>query len=286
MCSKKKMFNFAKLYYQKINRSILFSMKNKYFTGAIGLLMCAAMCMFSSCSKVSEAKLKASIEKANEDCPVSLGIVGEMSSIEYNGDAVEFLFNFDEQFVKIDAISDNLEETKASIITNMVGNESIDEIFDILLETNTNMRLVFKGKDSGKEATIEFTPEEIEELKDTPAPTDEDKLATAIAAANRQFPLDTGTGVIVTEMVDNGDVVAYMNQVPDEDFLTQVAKNTEAVKNSQKIYFKMMTESDKALFRMVAELGKGLSYIYYTDESDETVEVTYTSEELKEIFGE
>lgn len=258
-------------------------MKNKCFAGVIGILMCAAMCVFSSCA---DTKLKNSVEKANKDCPVSLGIVGEMTSIEYKGDAVEFLFNFDEQFVKIDALSDNLEDTKASIITNMLGNESIDEIFDILLETNTNMRLVFKGKDSGKEAIIEFTPEEIEELKDTPAPTDEEKLATAIAAANRQFPLDTGTGVIVTEMIDKGDVVAYLNQVPDESFLTQVANNTEAVKNSQKIYFKMMTESDRALFRMVAELGKGLSYIYYTDESDETVEVTYTSEELKEIFGE
>lgn len=280
---KVKMLNFAKLYNQTINHLILFSMKNKYFAGVIGILMCAAMCVFSSCA---DTKLKNSVEKANKDCPVSLGIVGELTSIEYKGDAVEFLFNLDEEFIKIDAITDNLEDTKASAITNMAGNENVNKMFDMLIETGTNLRFVWKGKDSGEEATIEFTPAEIKEIRETPAATDEEKLASAIAATNRQLPLDTGTGVVVTEMIDKGNVVAYMNQVPDEEFLMQVAKNTDAVKNSQKTYFKMMSSTEKNLFRLIAELGKKLSYTYYTDGSDETVEVVYTSEELKKIFDE
>ena len=55
------MLNFAKLYNQTINHLILFSMKNKYFAGVIGILMCAAMCVFSSCA---DTKLKNAVEKA------------------------------------------------------------------------------------------------------------------------------------------------------------------------------------------------------------------------------
>lgn len=255
--------------------------KSNVFSGTMMVLLCAMMMVFGSCA---ESKLKAAIEEGNKMCPLSLGVAGEMTSITYEDDAVNFLFTMDEQFTNIDVISANPEAFKNSFITGM-KNEKTQKLFEIMIEANADLVVIMKGKTSGKEATVRLTSSELKEELEKPMPTAEDKLKASITEANRNMPLDTGSGIIMTELKDDGETVVYMAKVTDKKQLELIASSTENVKNSQRTVFKMFGPAEKMFFEYIADAGRNLGYTYYAEGSDKTVEVVHTNAELKELLG-
>ncbi len=248
----------------------------------LSVLLCVLMCVFCGCS---ENKLKTAVDEANKKCPQSLGALGEMSSVGYEGNTVTFIFTVNEDFLDVDAISSNPDMMKATVLTGM-KNEVTNKLFELMVESDASLNLVFKGKASDKEANLTFTPGEMKEELDKPMPTNEEKLKAAIASTNEQMPLDTGTGIIMTEVVEKGDMVVYMAKVTSKDQFKQIANTVNEIKNSQKSMFKLMDPSLKSFFKMIADAGKGLGYSYYVEGDDKTIEVNYTNAELIEIFDE
>ena len=98
------------------------------------------------------------------------------------------------------------------------------------------------------------------------------------------MPMDAGTGVVITELVDKGDRVVYMAKVTDKEQFKLLSSNLENAKNSQKIMFKMMGSAEKMFCKLIVDSGKDLGYIYYTDGTDETFEIVHTNSELREIL--
>jgi hypothetical protein len=256
-------------------------MRKSMIFGTNMVLMCAILLFFCNCA---ETKLKSSVEAANKDCPISLGMSGEMTSVTYEDNAVVFLFTFDEQFVNIDALDANQEGMKASVLAGM-RNKNTQNLFDMVIESDADIFFKFKGKTSGKEASFRITASELKEELEKPVPTTEEKLALTIEQTNQQMPMDTGTGVIITKVVDEDETVTYLAMVNDKKQLDMIAENIDNVKNSQKTMFKMMGMAEKVFFQMIIEAGKNLSYRYYSEGTDKTVEVIHTNAELKEIFG-
>ncbi len=255
-------------------------MKKIMIYGTYVVLMCAIMSLFCSCA---ETKLKTAAEAANKECPVSLGITGEMTSVAYEDGAMVFTFTLNEQLNNIDVLAANPESTKASILAGM-RNENSKKLFDLIIESDAGLRFVYKGKDSGKEARFDLTAAELKEELEKPAPTVKETLALSIAQTNQQMPIDTGTGVIITKLEDEGETVTYMAMVNDKKQLDMIAENIDNVKNSQKTMFKMMGMAEKIFFQMIIDAGKNLSYRYYAEGTDKTVEVVHTNAELAEIF--
>ena len=251
----------------------------KTFLWSMAMLMMALLT--TSCA---ETKLKAGISEANKKCPVSLGLTGEITSVSYEGDVVEMLFTLDEQFANIDALSANAEESKSAILTNMKG-EDTKKLFDLLIEAGADFDLVLRGKTSGKEFRIKLTPEELKQELEKPMPTDEEKLQAAIASTNRRMPVDTGSGIVMTQLVDRGDAVIYMATVADADQFKLIAKSKESVKASQLTMFKMLGPAEKQFFMLVANAGKNLGYVYSLEGSEETIEMIHTNAELKSVLG-
>lgn len=253
-------------------------MSKKYVGPIVGVLFFCLAYMLTG-HFMNNNGLKNSVEKANKQCPVSLGVTGEWTSITYTDGVVKMLYTMNEEMFDIDALS---EQSKRAIISGMI-NENSKKMFRLLIKSDANLRIVYKGKDSGKEAVFDFTPAELKELLDNPEPTNEEKIQAAIDVANAQMPMDTGTGVVMTEMKDRGDDVVYMAKVENEAALKEFSDSIENVKENLRCYLSMMGPSDKVFFKTIAEAGKSLGYIYYTDKSDETVDVIFSNEELKEI---
>lgn len=254
----------------------------KLLQGTLIIISCFVVAVLFSCSENS-AKLKAAIEEANKECPISLGIAGEMTSMAYSNNTVEILFSFDEQFTNIDKLAANPARVKETVMTAMV-NERSKPLFDLMVEANANFRVIFKGKSSGKEAKMELQLSELEDLMKKPMASNEEKLRLTIAQTNLQMPMDTGTGVVITELLDRGDAVIYKAKVSKKEQLSMIANSIEEVKNSQKLMFKMMGTAEKVFFRMVIDAGKDIGYLYTADGTDEQVEIIQTNAELKEIL--
>ena len=62
-------------------------MKKSMIYGTYVVLVCAILSLLSSCA---ETRLKAAAEAANKECPVSLGMSGEMTSVVYEDGAMVF----------------------------------------------------------------------------------------------------------------------------------------------------------------------------------------------------
>lgn len=255
-------------------------MKSKALSGAIALIICVIMSAFCSCA---ESKLKLKADAANKNCPLSLGMLGEVTSITYDDDTMQFLFTLDETFTNIDKLGADSESMK-SILMAWVNNENSRELIEMIIDANAGLSVVFKGKTSGKEARITLTSSELKEALDRPMITEEEKLKLAIEQTNMQMPMDTGTGIILTELVDKGDIVVYMAKVTDMNQIKLLSSNVENVKNSQQLMFKMMGPAEKLFFKMIIDANKDLGYIYYADGTDETIEVVHTNAEMKELL--
>lgn len=254
--------------------------KTIYFYKSAIILPFAIMLLLCGCV---ENKLKTAIEKANVNLPVSIGAAGELTSISYEDNAVVFLYTLDEQFTNIDILSSNTELMKSSIST-FLRNEKMKTFFALLVEENTDLCMIFKGKATGKEASMKLTSIELKQELDKPASTNEDKLKASIATANQQMPLDTGTGIIVTEVVEKDNQVLYLSKVSDKNQFEMIANNTEGVKNSMKLMIKMMGPAEKQIFQLIVESGKYLGYSYYMDNGDETINIVLTNSELSQLL--
>ncbi len=254
--------------------------KKHILKGILILFVCAITSVFCGCV---ENKLKAAVEEGNKSCPISLGLTGELTSISYQDDTVQMLYTMDEQFMDIDSYASNPEDMKTTFMSGMRDEES-KKLLKLLTEADADFTVVYKGKVSGKEASFKISSNELKKELDKPLATNDEKLKLAINETNKQLPIDLGTGIVITELVDKGDVVVYMAKVADKEQFRLLSSNTENTKNSQKIMFKMMASAEKIFFKLIVDAGKDLGYLYYTDGTDETFEIVHTNSELREIF--
>lgn len=255
-------------------------MKNKSLQGISVFVLCLMVSLFCGCA---DSKLNLAVEAANSNCPVNLGMSGEMTHISYEGDVVEFLFTLNEQLINIDKLASEPEMMKTSLAAGIV-NEKTKKLLELIIESKSDFSVVMKGKTSGKEAQVRLTPSELEELLNKPMASNDEKLSIAIAQTNVQMPMDAGTGIVITELVDKGEAVVYMAKVSDPSYLSMISSSLDEMKNSQKMMFNMMGPSEKYFFKLIVDAGKDLGYIYYADGTDEKVEIYHTNAELKELI--
>ena len=242
--------------------------------------MCLALSLFSSCT---EMKLRTTVQMTNSECPIPMGPTGEITSVTYTKGAVEYLYTVDEQFVDLDVMSNNCEEIKAMVAPIML--DDLRPLIDMLIETNTNLHFVIRGKSLGKETILEYTPTELEELLEDPEMPS--PVQNLIDIYNKKLPMEIRGGVI-TEIVDKGDAVLYMIKITDKNEFNYLSGREESVvKNAQKELLKMFSNPvEESLLKIIVEYGKGFGYTYFMDGTDETFDIVYTNEELKGILGE
>ncbi len=256
-------------------------MKRTLITSSVMVLVCAVMMVFGSCA---ESKLKVGISSVQKECPISLGGMGEVTSITYENDEVVFLYTLDDEYINIAQMAENTDVTKKSIVSSLV-NSKTRALLEIMVDAGADLSMVIKGMHHGQEVKITLTPEELKETLDSPEPTVEERLRASIAQTKLSLPIDVGMGITITDLVDEGEYVTYMARVDDPETLSGLAPNVEAIKEDMKSSFTALGEVEKMFFNLVIEAGKGVAYCYYAEDSDEKVYVIFSGEELKETMG-
>ena len=70
----------------------------------VALMGCVVM-LLAGC--LAENKLKLAVESANKRCPLSMGIAGDVESIEYEDGLVTYTLAINEQFSNMQAMKEN-----------------------------------------------------------------------------------------------------------------------------------------------------------------------------------
>lgn len=111
-------------------------------------------------------------------------------------------------------------------------------------------------------------------------------LKVAIEQANKEFPQDTGMGMVITRMYLSGDYVMYVAEC-DEDLISMdlLEKNKSSMLNEIRKMAGDKSNPEIAQFvKICANAGKGLGYSYVGDTSGKKVTVRLSNAELKRLI--
>ena len=234
------------------------------------LLVVMALCAHAG---DNNSALRKSIAMANAMCPVSLGAMGEMTSMVYEKGDLIISYALNEDVVSVETLKNNKEMVRQNA-TTMVRNATGDlkTTFDLLASEGAGLVMKYIGKQSKAKFTIRFTAEEI--LRASIAP---EEARDPMAA----LPTKIADGMEMTRAYLEDDYLFYEVTV-DEDLLSianiksnrpTLKKNILAVLNSDDV-------STKALKDLCKSVNVGIAYKYVGKDSRQTATVRITPAEL------
>lgn len=216
-------------------------------------------------------------EEANKQCPLSLGVMGELSSIEFDG--TDMVYNATVPDDYLDLIEQNKELSKQGGLQALVSdNENVDELLKELEAANAGLKYVFIGKESGRKVTFLLTLEEIKQAKANPT----DPMAflnQQVEAINEQCPMVIAEGMEMTRVYVGEASVVYVYDV-DEDILSmeEMEANSSELQASLDQYLALMWSdaAGKAFLQACKNAGKTIAYSYQGQQSGKTLDFVCT----------
>ena len=187
------------------------------------LLMATLAFVAVSCKSDSDRaknELEKMAKEANESCPFSIGMVGEITSIEFDGKNLVFYASVDEDFVDLDVLEQNPELAKEGAFQAMFSNANAEtkKLMEELEKANAGLRAVYKGKTSGRTVSFTISYDELKKRSDNPSEAmDPDEfLEQNVRVTNNQCPVSVETGIVMQEVFVEGSNVVYLYSM-DED---------------------------------------------------------------------
>lgn len=249
--------------------------KNIFLTTLVALVTLLASC--------GESKLQKIVEASNMECPMSMGTLGEVTSIELEDGNVVFNYSVNENIVNIDFLNENpdlIKQNAAMMFKNQSG--EMRKMFEAIEEGNAGLIMRYKGRTSGKVASISLSRKDIEDIDGS----DDEKDPVAILEGqveitNAQYPMQIADGMSITHVAIENDYVVY-NVVCDEEIYSIDVFNANKSQVKEEI-LNSFYENDPsiALFvKFCREADKGIAYKYIGDDSGNTCTIKISVSEL------
>lgn len=248
---------------------------------ALTLFVCMALV---SCMK---SALEQAIEATNKKCPIDMGIM-TIEKLEFQEGNVYFHYLIDETLVNVSELAKQPEILKASLLTIFSNpDEDMRSFLKLMVDEKSDLHAIFKAKTSEDKAEVVLSADELKTCLDDESTTPDDKLKSLIQTTNLQLPTDLQNGIVIRQCILEGKTVFYIYEV-NEEFYDQemIKKQVESgiLKQNLTLALKSSDDMSKRFFNAIVNANKGLGYRYVGTTSGNTVEVTFTNEELKEIL--
>lgn len=255
--------------------------------GKVVLLTCLSLMLLTACGQKS--KLKLAIEVANKQCPMDMGVSGEISSITFDGADVIYMMLMNESILNMDALKENPDAMK-SAVTAMFGNPKgdIKKMLDLVVSTGSGIKFIYKGKASGKEVECYLTTQDLKDILNggsTAEGSDKKKLEEQVRMTNVSCPIQVDEATTLNKLTIEPDKVLYHYTVDESAVqIPALKENAEQMKANIK---NSLNTSDPAL-RMFLEVcvkcNKGVGYLYQGNDSGETFEIFFGVSEIKALL--
>lgn len=241
--------------------------------------------VLNSCD-LSKKKLQASIETANKECPVDLGMLGELSSFEYNEDADEaimtitFSKNMPISFSSLNKIKNTLKRSMLSYLARL---KPTVELMKVIAKADSKITFIMQKEDTNEEIRLKISKEDVNDLAegniDPISPRD--LMEIMVASTNAQCPMQIDKYTILSSTALEGSYFVY-NYSVDENSVS--IENIEQCKTAMKsILKKTLSTSDPLVKSMVSackEANVGILHRYIGNVSGNVCVVKFSPSEL------
>lgn len=246
--------------------------------------MVVIMIGFTNCTSSNPkiTKLKNVIKSVNKECPINMGIMGTMTSAEYNDqkNEVKFKISLNENIIPITL----LETKEFKDLVKMSFSKSRMKGIDLLIDAEAGFICEYKGPLTGKCVEINLSLEDLKEIKNN-AISEVDIYGVILKLRNTLCPVDLGNGLVLEQIYDDGENIVQIYQIDEtEGAISEILANKKEMK--QKLVDCGMFEDPtmKNDFRFMILLEKGMLCRFRGNTSGEYVDIEFTKEELESFL--
>lgn len=237
-------------------------------------------------AKAQSSNLKSMVRVLNDQMPMSMGVVGDMTEISINKDYLEFTATVDESIINIEALKSQPELIKENIRLFFLNkDENMRVLLDELVPAGVGLKLTYVGRDSGNKVSTMLTLEELKDLSNSER-DEKDPLAlleAQLRLTNAQLPNDLGNGMVNTKMVLEGDYVVYYYICDEDQYdIDSMKENIPLLK--QLLIHELNDNKDPtiAVLRQICkDANKGIAFTYQGETTGKKASIMIPVEELK-----
>lgn len=246
-----------------------------------------AMLLLTSCNH--RTKLKIAVEAANKQCPIPMGKSAEVTNIVFDGENVVYTLLMKEAPVDISILKDN-PQVMRDIISTGLGNAPEDVRNMVKLVASAKAGLKFICRDtSGNEATCTLAAKDLLTAITTMGSHEENglrQLNKMLDMANATFPIQINEITRADRVTLEGGNVVYDYTIDDRQLDINMMREDNGRMMKDRLH-ESFDLSDKTLHMFIeacVNCGKGLHYRYKCSHSGDTLLVTFSADELKDML--
>lgn len=227
------------------------------------------------------------LREMNNMCPISMGIVGSINSVEYRNGNVYFTCSVDETYINIPSIKKNPTQMHDNLLTQVKNHsESMETLIEFLAENNIGMSYVYVGRTSGQKVTISLSAAEIREARKN-ANGQRDPLVdidAILSTTLTQLPMEVEKGITLVNMYRTEDFLVYVYDVNELVIsINDMENNRVALKTMLKSNLQQM-KFDPAVSLLISlclEANIGIRYLYVGKNSGNRIYFDLTTDDLE-----
>ena len=236
--------------------------------------------LLTSCNN----SLKHQVETINSQCPIDLGVLGEVTKVDLDGRTIVYHVSTNSNVLKLSRLEDHINDVKQGILLNFVDDKTSLTQF---IAAQCNIRYEYTDAQTGEQLVIDITKDE---LKNAEALVGNDmelarrRIENFVATGRLQLPMQVDEVTTLTDIFAEGDNVGYVytideSTVPSDTLNQRIGVLKESISESLKHNDLSMT----MLIDALAKDHKGLIYRYNMSKSEKTFDITFTPEEVVRI---
>jgi len=265
----------------------------KHQSQLLTIMLMSVMLLFAGCKdgKRSQSdddraesleKLERVAKEVNRQCPISLGDMGQVTSIVFDDNTLTYNYDINETYADVEALSQNEEQMKRSMLTMISGgNSDMTKLVNMVIDADAEMSFVMKGNRSGATARATLSAAELEEALSYEA-TPEEVLLSAIESTNLQMPMLADEGLLLTEVKLDGDYVTYVCETDERLYdIDQMTDSRVQIKASMFSMISEMGPVEKTFMQKIVAAGKSLRYLYVGTTTGKQLAIDISTNEVR-----
>ena len=254
------------------------------------ILSCLLLFILVGCgNSESRLKLQQIVISLDKQCPIKYDYATCISARLIDDDMV-INYIYDESIMNLDVLTKKPDFTKrfgGSMLFNESGG---DELVNLLITSGCGFKAIYKGSKSQKETIVQFTNDEIKEIRNNPQ-SKSDMLDWQIDISNSMLPqqVDDITELVCMEKDETSVYYVYsINE--DKASMDQLKANKEELTMNLRTELTDQSNSthstSKPFLKLIRKTGKSLKYVYKGHKSGKSVIVEFSNDDLREIAND
>lgn len=240
---------------------------------------------FYSCDS-SKEELKAKIEAANKECPIDLGLVGSISSYQFDEDADEVIITMTiskELPIKINVLNKLKNTLKRAMLGNWANSPSGRQLMKEIVKADSKLTFIMQLEEGNENLKIRLTKDEIKDLAERKIDpvSPREILEINVTSTNAQCPMQVDEYTTLSSAALEGNYFVF-NYSIDENMvpIESIEQNEAAVKATLQEAIASPDPMMKQMIKVCKNANTGLKYRYVGDISGSACVITLEPSEL------